>query len=86
MQEQEKQVALLRERIALLEGTREGGHGMKTSLTQNTVDDFSIKVRTPTNFYPTVAHGDLLDCCLQTGTRDQPLGSGRRTVSAILAQ
>ena len=55
MQEQEKQVAILRERIALLEGTHETGHGMRNSLTQNTVDDFSIKVRTlsriPFNLY-----------------------------------
>ncbi|THH32257.1 hypothetical protein EUX98_g1935 [Antrodiella citrinella] len=44
MQEQEKQVAALRARIALLEGTNQEGHGMRTSLVQqNTVDDFSIK-------------------------------------------
>ncbi|TCD63206.1 hypothetical protein EIP91_005845 [Steccherinum ochraceum] len=44
LQEQENQVALLRARIALLEGTNEGGHGMRTSIVQqNTVDDFSIK-------------------------------------------
>jgi len=44
MQEQEKQVASLRARIALLEGTNQDGHGMRTSLAQqNTVDDFSIK-------------------------------------------
>ncbi|KAH8100997.1 hypothetical protein BXZ70DRAFT_937022 [Cristinia sonorae] len=44
LQEQEKQVALLRARIALLEGTSGVGNGMRNTLTQqNTVDDFSIK-------------------------------------------
>ncbi|KAI0077071.1 hypothetical protein K474DRAFT_1772052 [Panus rudis PR-1116 ss-1] len=41
LQEQERQVALLRARIALLEGTSEGG-GYATN-GRNSVDDFSIK-------------------------------------------
>ncbi len=46
MQEQEKQVAILRARIALLEGTAIDSQprpGVKPG--SNSVDDFSIKVR-----------------------------------------
>ncbi|KAG5220729.1 Pentafunctional AROM polypeptide [Salix suchowensis] len=39
LEEQERQVALLRSRIALLEG----GAGLKQDKRQNTIDDFSIK-------------------------------------------
>jgi hypothetical protein len=41
LEEQEKQVALLRARIALLEG----GEQVQQSLGGNSVDDFSIKVK-----------------------------------------
>ncbi|OSC99854.1 hypothetical protein PYCCODRAFT_1394283 [Trametes coccinea BRFM310] len=42
LQEQEKQVAMLRQRIALLEGTNQGHFGV-SKLNGNSVDDFSIK-------------------------------------------
>lgn len=45
LQEQEKQVALLRARIALLEGTNENGPLLASRQSGgSTVDDFSIKV------------------------------------------
>ncbi|PIL35429.1 hypothetical protein GSI_02156 [Ganoderma sinense ZZ0214-1] len=43
LQEQEKQVALLRARIALLEGTGQNSHLGVSKLGGNSVDDFSIK-------------------------------------------
>ncbi|EJF64833.1 hypothetical protein DICSQDRAFT_80562 [Dichomitus squalens LYAD-421 SS1] len=43
LQEQEKQVALLRARIALLEGTNQNSHLGVSKLGGNSVDDFSIK-------------------------------------------
>ena len=45
LQEQEKQVALLRARIALLEGTNQNSHLGVSKLGGNSVDDFAIKVR-----------------------------------------
>ncbi|RDX57128.1 hypothetical protein OH76DRAFT_1394904 [Lentinus brumalis] len=43
LQEQEKQVALLKDRIALLEGTNQNSHIGVSKLGGNSVDDFSIK-------------------------------------------
>ncbi|KAI0696314.1 hypothetical protein C8T65DRAFT_664002 [Cerioporus squamosus] len=43
LQEQEKQVALLKARIALLEGTNQNSHLGVSKLGGNSVDDFSIK-------------------------------------------
>jgi len=46
MEEQERQVALLRERISRLEGSEEPTTvGQRTKMGGSTVDDFSIKVR-----------------------------------------
>lgn len=56
MEEQERQVAQLRARIALLEGVSNpaiGGHN------GNTVDDFSIKVRK--DLMPATAYSALTD-------------------------
>ncbi|RPD59535.1 hypothetical protein L227DRAFT_575975 [Lentinus tigrinus ALCF2SS1-6] len=43
LQEQEKQVALLKDRIALLEGTNQNRHLGVSKLGGNSIDDFSIK-------------------------------------------
>ena len=51
MQEQEKQVAILRARIALLEGTAADSQPRPGAKGQNSVDDFSIKVPLFLNLY-----------------------------------
>lgn len=77
LQEQEKQVAHLRARIALLEGTSGQGHGMRINLAQqNTVDDFSIKVRSNLSRDSDASENTVvLDCCFEGRARDQPMGS-----------
>ena len=48
MEQQEQQIALLRERVLRLEGGGDESSQVRTSMGHSSVDDFSIKVRQPT--------------------------------------
>lgn len=86
MEEQERQVALLRARIAALEGGGNAAPGQKPAgfnKSGSTIDDFTIKVRyilSPPS--PAVSHPRDAECCLETRAFDQPMG-GRYTLHHV---
>ncbi len=79
LQEQEKQVALLRARIALLEGTNDPKIA-KPGVSADSVDDFSIRV-SPSERYrvsETMFTPQLVELCFTAREADQRMGRFHR--------